>query len=103
GPGKAVRAGNPQGLLQVHEDDHAREAPGLAPRLEARGDGRARDRRAGARRDRADGRDQLSWPADAVALIEAQRGLAEATPPPWRPPRRELAAAGCFVCFPRGP
>ena len=35
--GQALRAGEPQRVLQVHEDDHAREAARLAPRLEVRG------------------------------------------------------------------
>ena len=47
--------------------------------------------------------DRPSWPADAGALIEAQLELAAAQPAPWEPPEGELAAAGCFVCFPRGP
>lgn len=28
--------------------------------------------------------------------------LANARPPPWRPPDLEVPTAGCFVCFPRG-
>ena len=45
GSGEAVRGHLREGDLQVHEDDHAREAARLAPRLEARGHGRAGDRR----------------------------------------------------------
>ena len=39
--------GQPDGLLQVHEDDHPAQAPRLAPRPEGRGEGPAPDRRAG--------------------------------------------------------
>ena len=38
--------GQPDGLLQVHEDDHAAEAPRLAARHEVRGQGARRRRRA---------------------------------------------------------
>jgi deoxyribonuclease V len=41
------------------------------------------------------------WPARAEALIEEQRRLACAAPPPWRPPDGPLLVAGCFVCFGR--
>jgi deoxyribonuclease V len=46
------------------------------------------------------------WPTSSAALIEEQRELAAADPPPWRPPsgeqaREELMVGGCFVCFPR--
>ena len=44
-PGQALRGRVRAGDLQVHEDDHAREAARLAARLEARRDRRARDRR----------------------------------------------------------
>jgi deoxyribonuclease V len=44
----------------------------------------------------------MTWPDTADGLIEAQRALAETAPPPWEP-LGKLAAAGCFVCFPRGP
>ena len=37
GAGQALRAGQPERVLQVHEDDHAREAARLAARLEVRG------------------------------------------------------------------
>ena len=43
--GEADR-GQPDGLLQVHEDDHAAEAARLAARLPLRGQGPAGDRRA---------------------------------------------------------
>ena len=46
--------------LQVHEDDHAREAARLAPRLEVRGRGGAGDRREGATRHSAHGRDRVA-------------------------------------------
>ena len=42
------------------------------------------------------------WPETADALVERQRQLAAATPPPWSPPDRPLRVAGCWVCFPRG-
>ena len=76
-PGKRFEPVHRARDLQVHEDDHAREAARLAARLEVRGDGRARDRRARARRDRAHGRDRLIFPrplrfplgARALALV----------------------------------
>jgi deoxyribonuclease V len=43
-----------------------------------------------------------SWPGSVEELIEEQHALAEAVPPRWRPPRREYAVGGCFVCFERG-
>lgn len=43
------------------------------------------------------------WPDTREALIEAQEILAAAAPDPWQfAGGRPLAAAGCFVCFPRG-
>ena len=59
-PEKRFEADLREGDLQVHEDDHAREAPRLAARLEARGHGRAGDRGARPRRDRPHGRDHLT-------------------------------------------
>ena len=59
-PGKRVRARLRERDLQVHEDDHAREAARLAPRLEARGHGRAGDRCPRPRRDRPHGRARLA-------------------------------------------
>ena len=50
----------PDGVLQVHEDDHAAEAARLAPRPEVRGQGPGRHRRARPGPDRAHGRDRLS-------------------------------------------
>jgi deoxyribonuclease V len=41
-----------------------------------------------------------SWPATADELIEAQRELAVAAPPPWRGPYG--AIGGCAIRFPRG-
>ena len=61
--------GQPDGLLQVHEDDHAAEAARLAGGDEVRGQRPGGDRRAGAAPDRAHGRDRLAagrslaWPA----------------------------------------
>jgi deoxyribonuclease V len=43
-----------------------------------------------------------AWPRSAEELVEEQAALAKARPPPWRPRRLEVLAAGCFVCFPRG-
>jgi deoxyribonuclease V len=43
----------------------------------------------------------FGWPDTAAALIDVQRRLADADPPPWRPPE-ELAVGGCFACTPRG-
>ena len=51
--------GQPDGLLQVHEDDHAAEGPRLAARARGRGQGPGRDRGARPGPDRADGRDRL--------------------------------------------
>jgi deoxyribonuclease V len=42
------------------------------------------------------------WPATPAELIAAQERLAAARPDPWRPPAGPFAAAGCWVCFPRG-
>ena len=52
--------GQPDGLLQVHEDDHAAEAARLAARDEVRGQGPGRARRAREGADRADGCNRLS-------------------------------------------
>jgi deoxyribonuclease V len=43
----------------------------------------------------------LGWPATAAELVAVQRGLGEATPPPWSPPAAPRVG-GCFVCFARG-
>jgi deoxyribonuclease V len=43
------------------------------------------------------------WPATADELIEVQKQLALATPPPWHPSGTDIAIGGCFVCFERGP
>ena len=59
GAREGVRRGTRGGRLPLHEDDHAREGPRLAPGHEARGHGRSRDRRPSARRDRPHGRDRL--------------------------------------------
>jgi deoxyribonuclease V len=42
------------------------------------------------------------WPTTPETLLAAQRALAAAHAPPWRPPPSPLAVAGCFVCFERG-
>lgn len=42
------------------------------------------------------------WPTTASALTTYQYELAKLTPPPWRPPDRNLLVAGCFAAFPRG-
>ena len=44
----------------------------------------------------------FTWPDSAGALIEAQRALGEADPPPWTPPPGPMRVAACFACFPRG-
>jgi deoxyribonuclease V len=41
------------------------------------------------------------WPRSAAELVAAQRALAAAAPPPWRPPVAPAVGA-CVVCFPRG-
>jgi deoxyribonuclease V len=41
-----------------------------------------------------------TWPASADELVEAQRTLAEADPPPWRL-GGQAVIGGCFVCSPR--
>ena len=58
-PGKTLRGRLRGRDLQVHEDDHAREAARLAARLEVRGRGGAGDRREGAAGDPAHGRHRL--------------------------------------------
>lgn len=40
------------------------------------------------------------WPRDAEELVAAQRQLAAATPPPWKP-GGDLLVAGAWVCFDR--
>ncbi len=47
-PGGEAGGGQPDGLLQVHEDDHAAEGARFAARDEGRDQGPGRDRRAGA-------------------------------------------------------
>jgi deoxyribonuclease V len=42
----------------------------------------------------------LSWPTTAEELIEVQRELAAAAPPPWRGPAATIG--GCAIRFPRG-
>jgi deoxyribonuclease V len=42
------------------------------------------------------------WPATAGELIEAQRALAAAAPPPWEPPDGAPVVGACVVRFPRG-
>ena len=59
-PGGEAGGGQPDGLLQVHEDDHAAEGARFAARDEGRDQGPGRDRRAGAHPDRAHGRDRLT-------------------------------------------
>ena len=44
-----------------------------------------------------------AWPATAEELVRAQEELARAAPPRWRPAGGDVAVAGCFVCFERGP
>jgi deoxyribonuclease V len=41
-----------------------------------------------------------TWPASADELVESQRTLAEADPPPWRL-GGQAVIGGCFVCSPR--
>jgi deoxyribonuclease V len=42
----------------------------------------------------------VPWPESVEELIEAQRSLAEAEPPPWRGPAETIG--GCAIRFPRG-
>ena len=42
-----------------------------------------------------------AWPASADELVDVQRALADAVPPPWQPDGQALIG-GCFVCSPRG-
>jgi deoxyribonuclease V len=44
----------------------------------------------------------VEWPTNREDLIEWQRSLGAAAPPPWRAPAGAYAIGGCFVCFPRG-
>jgi deoxyribonuclease V len=41
-----------------------------------------------------------TWPATADELVDLQRTLADAAPPPWRPASGAIIG-GCFVCSPR--
>ena len=54
--------GQPDGVLQVHEDDHAAEASEFSARPSPRGQGAGGDRRPRAAADRAHGRDRLTRP-----------------------------------------
>lgn len=45
----------------------------------------------------------LSWPRSRDELVARQRELARSEPPTWSPEPGPLRAAGCFVCFARGP
>jgi deoxyribonuclease V len=47
-------------------------------------------------------RGTLGWPASAAELVDAQRALGEASPPPWSPSPVPSRVGGCFVCFARG-
>jgi deoxyribonuclease V len=42
------------------------------------------------------------WPRSPAELVEAQRALAAADPPPWRPTAVTPAVGACVVCFARG-
>ena len=44
-----------------------------------------------------------TWPATRDELVRAQEELARAEPPAWQPEHEDVAVAGCFVCFERGP
>jgi deoxyribonuclease V len=44
--------------------------------------------------------ERVSWPRTGEELIEAQRELARAAPPPWRGPTGTIG--GCAIRFPRG-
>jgi deoxyribonuclease V len=43
-----------------------------------------------------------AWPRTAGELVDVQRVLAAANPPPWRPPPTAPAIGACAVCFARG-
>lgn len=45
---------------------------------------------------------RVGWPSSADDLLDLQRGLAVAAPPPWRPTADDLVG-GCFVCFGKPP
>jgi len=42
------------------------------------------------------------WPRSVGELVDAQRALAAADPPPWRPPAAAPAVGACVACFARG-
>ena len=42
------------------------------------------------------------WPRSAGELVDAQRALAAADPPSWRPPAAAPVVGACVVCFARG-
>jgi deoxyribonuclease V len=42
------------------------------------------------------------WPSSARELMDAQRELAAAQPPPWQPPSTPPVVGACVVRFPRG-
>ncbi len=67
--------GQPDGLLQIHEDDHAAEAARLPARDEVRGQRPGGDRRAGAGADRAHGRDRVGPPRFSPPLAAAWASL----------------------------
>jgi deoxyribonuclease V len=43
-----------------------------------------------------------AWPSSADEVVEAQRALAAARPPAFRPSAKPIVVAGCFVCSQRG-
>ena len=58
-PRARLTAVNPKAVVQVHEDDHAAQAPRLTTRPQIRGQGARRHRRTRPHPDRAHGRDRL--------------------------------------------
>ena len=91
---EALRGRLGAGDLQVHEDDHAREAPRLPPRHEARGQSRAGHRSPRAPRPRAHGRDRIGQgplKAGRAADAAAGRQAAKSSRRSRRIPRRSDA------------
>ena len=68
-PGKSFVPANERGGLPVHEDDHAAQAARRPARPAPGGEGRPRDRGAGARADRAHGRASAAEPLSAPAAV----------------------------------
>jgi deoxyribonuclease V len=85
--------------VQTHRSrlDDAPRCDALGPRARPMRDAHGRSGPEGSR-----GRLGGMWPRSAAELIDAQRALALADPPSWRPPAGPPAVGACAVRFARG-